>query len=132
MVGNFDMHKPKTVAAYIAEAPSEHRGKLRELRAVIRRAAPDAVEKISYRMPYYHYKGRLAYFALFKNHIGLYVPTPVIAEHTRELERYETSSATVRLPHGEKLPVALVRKLIRAGMAKNEEREAGRKSVKGR
>ena len=126
------MEKPKTVDEYIAGAPGELRGKLRELRAVIKRTAPDAAEKISYRMPYYHYKGRLAYFALFKNHIGLYIPTPVIEEHRSELKQYKTAKATVQFPHGKKLPAALVGKLIRARMRKNEERDAGRQSVRER
>ena len=114
--------KPKTVDAYIAAAPKEVRSKLKELRAAIRQVAPTAEERISYRMPYYAYKGRLAYFAAFKNHIGLYVPTPVVEEHKRELKDYVTSEATVRLPLDKKLPVALIKKLIRARMKKNDAR----------
>lgn len=111
--------RPRTVDAYIAAAPKEVRSKLKELRAAIRKAAPAAEERISYRMPYYAYKGRLAYFAAFKKHIGLYVPTPVIAEHRSELKAYETSGATLRLPLDKKLPVALIRKLVQARMKKN-------------
>lgn len=116
--------KPKTVAEYIAAAPIKLRGKLRELRAVIRKTAPGAEEKISYGMPYYAYKGRLAYFKLSRNHIGLYIPTPVIAEHKRELRGYETAMATVRFPLDKKLPVGLIRKLIKARMIKNEIKES--------
>ena len=115
--------KPKTVEAYLAAAPSAVRGKLRELRRVIQQAAPTAVERISYGMPYYGYQGRLAYFRHWKKHIGLYVPTPVIAEHKSALAAYETSGATVRFPLDKKLPVGLVRKLIKARMKKNEAGE---------
>jgi uncharacterized protein YdhG (YjbR/CyaY superfamily) len=115
--------KPKTVDAYIAGVPRNVQGKLKELRAVIRKAAPDAEERISYGMPYYAYKGRLAYFRLSKNHIGLYIPTPIIEEHMSELEDYETARATVRLPLEKKIPVALIRKLIKARMNKNEARQ---------
>jgi len=114
------MKKAVSVDAYISEAPKELQGKLKELRRVIRATAPDAVEKISYGMPYYGYKGRLAYFALAKHHIGVYIPTPVIADFKRELKGYETAKATVRFPHGKKLPVGLIRKLIRARMTLNE------------
>lgn len=41
----------KEVDAYIANAPKEARGKLKEIRSTIRQAAPDAVESISYKMP---------------------------------------------------------------------------------
>jgi uncharacterized protein YdhG (YjbR/CyaY superfamily) len=116
--------KPKDVDAYISAAPKEVREKLKELRAVIRKTAPTVVERISYGMPYYSYKGRLAYFSLWKAHIGLYIPTPVIEEHESELEAYETTMATVRFPLDKKLPIALIRKLIEARMKKNE---AGRK-----
>ena len=93
---------------------------MKELRAVIKRAAPAAVERISYGMPYYGYKGRLAYFAFAKAHIGLYIPTPVIAEHARELKGYETAKATVRFPLHKKIPVALIKKLVKARMKINE------------
>lgn len=112
--------KPKDVDAYIATAPKEVRGKLEELRAVIRKTAPAAVERISYGMPYYHYRGRLAYFSFWKAHIGMYLPTPTIAEHERELAAYQTTKATIRFPLEQKLPVALIRKLIKARMKTNE------------
>ena len=113
------MQKPKSVEAYIAGSPKEVRGKLKEMRAIIRKTAPNAVERISYGMPYYGYKGRLIYFRLNQAHIGLYIPTPVIAEHKKELKGYETTSATVRLPLNKKLPFALIKKLVRARMKKN-------------
>jgi len=76
----------KDVDEYIANAPEEVRGKLQGIRAVIKKAVPDAEERISYGMPYYGYQGRLAYFAYAKGHIGLYVPPPVIEEHKQELK----------------------------------------------
>jgi uncharacterized protein YdhG (YjbR/CyaY superfamily) len=112
---------PKDVDTYIAAAPKEVQSKLKELRAAIRETAPIAAERISYGMPYYGYKGRLAYFSAFKNHIGLYVPPPVIEEHKSELKDYETAKATVRFPLNKKLPVALIKKLVKARVKKNEE-----------
>jgi len=111
----------KTVDEYIAQAPKEVQEKLQELRAVIRTTAPRAEERISYGMPYYDYKGRLVYFQLWKKHIGLYVPTPVVEEHKSELEGYETTKATVRFPLDEKLPLALIEKLVKARVRKNDE-----------
>ncbi len=114
------MEKTKNVNEYVAKAPKKVRGKLKELRAIIKSAAPKAEERISYGMPYYAYQGRLAYFRHWKKHIGLYLPTPVIAEHKNELKDFETAKATVRFPLDKKLPVALIKKLIRARAAKNE------------
>lgn len=115
--------RPKSVGGYIAAAPKGAQSKLKELRAAIRKAAPSAEEHISYGMPYYAYKGRLAYFAAFKEHIGLYVPTPVLEEHKSDLEDYETTKATVHIPLDRKLPLALIRKLIKAWMKKNERKK---------
>ena len=115
--------KPRDVDAYIAATPKEVQGKLRALRAAIREAAPNAEERISYGMPYYAHMGRLAYFRLWKTHIGLYIPTPVVEEHIRELQGYEAAGATIRFPLDEKLPVTLIKKLIKARRRKNEVRK---------
>ena len=72
-------------------------------------------------MPYYGYRGRLAYFRYAKGHVGLYIPPPVIAEHKNELKAYGTATATIRFSLDEKLPVALIKKLVKARMKKNEE-----------
>lgn len=109
-----------TVGAYIASAPKEVRAKLKELRKLILSVAPKAEENISYGMPYYGYKGRLAYFAHAKKHIGLYIPPPVIAEHKKELKDYVTAKATIQFQLDKKLPAKLIKKLVRARLNKNE------------
>ena len=63
------------------------------------------------------------YFQLWNKHIGLYVPTPVVEEHKSELKGYETTKATVRFPLDEKLPLALIEKLVQARVRKNDEAE---------
>jgi uncharacterized protein YdhG (YjbR/CyaY superfamily) len=117
------MKRSPGVDAYIASAPKEAQAKLRRIRAAIREAAPEAEERLSYGMPYYNFKGSLAYFRLAKGHIGFYVMPPVVKEHKRLLSGYETAKATIRFPLDEKIPVALVKKLVKAGVKKNEEKE---------
>ncbi len=95
----------KDVSAYIAAAPSEVRAKLTQLRKIIKASVPKADEGISYQMPYYRYHGALVGFAAFKNHIGLFVPPPVVEEHKHELEGYEVARGTVRLPIDKPLPI---------------------------
>lgn len=67
-----DVSAPRNVDEYIAAASEAARPMLNELREAIRAAAPDADERISYGMPYYHLHGRLAYFQAHARHIGLY------------------------------------------------------------
>jgi uncharacterized protein YdhG (YjbR/CyaY superfamily) len=114
------MKKPINVTAYIAGAPKELRPRLKAIRAAIKKVAPKAEEKISYGMPYYGYKGRLVYFSYFKNHIGVYITPPIVAEHAKELEKYETHMATIRFPHDEPLPIPLIKKLVKARVKRNE------------
>lgn len=73
-------------------------------------------------MPYYGYKGHLVYFAYHKKHIGIYISPPVVEEHKKELENYVTSKSAVQFPLDQKLPVALIKKLVKARVAKNEKK----------
>jgi uncharacterized protein YdhG (YjbR/CyaY superfamily) len=61
---------PSTVDDYLAAVPHGDRAALRELRTVIRSAAPDATEEIRFKMPTYHQQGLLVGFAAFKGHLG--------------------------------------------------------------
>ncbi|MDE1857196.1 MAG: DUF1801 domain-containing protein [Candidatus Micrarchaeota archaeon] len=110
--------RAKDVDAYIAMAPREVRPKLRQVRAAIRAVAPDAVESISYGMPGYD-KGRVAWFGFMGRHIGLYIRPPVIAEHLKELGAYETTKSAVRFRPDRKIPVALIKRLVRARIRRN-------------
>ena len=105
---------------YISAAPKEARAKLEEMRAAIREVAPTAVESISYGLPYYDYRGRLAWFGLMKTHVGLYLRPPVIEEHRAELAAYGTTKSAIHFPLDEPVPVSLVKKLVRARMRKND------------
>ncbi len=113
--------RAKDVDEYISAAPAEVREKLMEVRAAIREAAPDAKESISYRMPYYSYHGRLAWFGLHSSHIGLYLRPPIVEDHRRDLAGYQTTKSAVHLPLDKRVPVLLIRKLVKARMKLNEE-----------
>ena len=123
------MTKAKTVSAYIAAAPARLRAKLKQLRAIIKKTAPSAEEKLSYGMPYCGYQGRLAYFAYAKDHIGLYIMPPVLAKHKKEVQAYKTGKATLRLEPEAKLPVGLIQKLLRTGIKQNEQKAQAKSSA---
>jgi uncharacterized protein YdhG (YjbR/CyaY superfamily) len=116
-------NKPKDVDAYMAAAPKKVQPKLSKIRAAIREVAPDAAESISYGMPFYDYKRRLAWFGLQKTHIGLYLRPPVITEHKRELSGYVTTKSAVQLPLDREIPISLIKKLVKARMKLNQEGE---------
>lgn len=112
----------KTVDEYINKAPKEYRQTLTELRGLIKSTVPDALERISYQMSFYEYKGRLVYFACMKDYIGLYIPPPVITGHAKELRRYTTTKSAIHFPLGEKLPKDLIKTLILSRVKINEEK----------
>jgi uncharacterized protein YdhG (YjbR/CyaY superfamily) len=103
--------KPKTVPEYIAAAPKEARAKLREMRKVVRAAAPRATENLKWSSPAYSYQRILVMFAAFKHHLGFF-PTPsAIRAFKKELVKYKTSSATIQFPYDQPLPLALIRRI---------------------
>lgn len=112
---------PKDVDEYIENASKDSQTVLRELRRVVREAAPDATERISYGMPSYIKGRRRVYFGVAKTHIGLYgISAPVLDRYREEVSPYVGEKGTVRLPLDEALPVGLVRKLVRARMEGDE------------
>ena len=115
------MKHPKNVDEYISNAPKETQEKLKQIRSIIKTTTPNSEEKISYGMPYYKYKGRLAYFAYAKTHVGLYLTPPIIKDFKKELEGYSTSTATIRFPLNKKLPITLIKKLIKTRVEMNNK-----------
>lgn len=118
---------------YIAAFPADVQKKLQELRAVIKAAAADAEEKISYQMPTFYLKGNLIHFAAFTNHIGIY-PTPGgIDAFGDELSAYRTGKGTLQFPIDQPLPMELITRIVKARVAENlqkaEEKSARRKKT---
>jgi len=107
------------VGAYIAAAPAAARPALRQLRQIIKDAAPAATETISYRMPYYSHHGRLIYFALMRDWVGLYMLGGAKTRYAKELARYLSGVSTARFPLDKPLPRALIRKIVKLRVAEN-------------
>jgi len=115
-----DEESPQDVDRYIEAAPIDVRAKLTQLRKVIKATAPKAEERISWNMPHYSYQGQLAGFAVFKKHISLFVMPPVINDHKEELSSYTTTKAAIHFPFDKPLPVALIKKLVKARIKINK------------
>lgn len=64
-------------------------------------------------MPYYGYKGRLVYFGYAKNHVGLYIMPRFLDGFEKQIEKYKTGRATLRLPLDKKIPEALIKKILK-------------------
>jgi uncharacterized protein YdhG (YjbR/CyaY superfamily) len=116
---------PADIDEYLAGVPEPARTTLSKIRAAIRSAVPrEATEAISYRMPTFKYKGALMAFGAFKNHCSLFpMSMAVIAEFKNELKGFPTSKGTIHYPLDKPLPAALVKKMVKARVAQNEERK---------
>ena len=109
----------RDVDAYIAGFPPGVRTILKKMRATVRKAAPQAQEKISYRIPAFALNGNLVYFAAFKNHIGFYPTSSAIKSFKRELSRYVGAKGSVRFPLDQPIPFDLVAKIVKFRVTEN-------------
>ncbi len=115
--------KPKTIDEYLAALSEDKRAALEKLRKTIRAAAPKAEECISYQLAAFRQNGMLVAFGATANHCAFYLMSSSTVEaHKDELKDYDTSKGTIRFQADKPLPVALVRKLVKARIAENMDR----------
>lgn len=114
-----------TIDEYIAAFPDDDiQQTLRQLRATILAAAPEATEKISYQMPTFAYKGTLVHFAAYPKHIGFYPSPSGIAAFQEEISAYRWSKGSVQFPLSEPLPLDLISRIVRFRVEENERKAA--------
>ena len=114
----------KTIDEYIKASPKDVQSILQRLRLTIQKAAPEAVETISYHMPTFKLNGKgLVYFAAFKNHIGFYPIPSGIEAFKKELSRYKQGKGSVQFPIDKPIPYDLVRRIVRFRAKENRERK---------
>ena len=119
---------PTNIDEYIASFPDDVQKILRKIRLTIRKAAPDAEEKISYQIPTFTLHGNLIYFAAFKQHVSVY-PAPRGNEAFRnELSAYAGGKGTVRFPLDKPVPYDLITRIVEFRVKVNMERAASRPS----
>ena len=114
---------PKDMDAYIAGFPDYVQEVLQKIRVTIRKAAPNAEETISYKMPTFTLKGKyLIYFAAYKKHIGLYPAPRGIERFKKELSLYEGGKGTVRFPLDKPIPFSLIKRIVKFRVKESLER----------
>lgn len=118
------------VDEYISSFPPQTRDKLAEMRRVIREAAPEAAEKIGYRMPTFTLYGNLVHFAAFANHIGFYPAPSGIAAFQEELSVYKGAKGSVQFPLDRPLPFDLIRRIVLYRVAENVSKAGGKAKKK--
>ncbi len=110
------------IDSYIAVFPLETQELLKQLRAAIREAAPEAEEVISYKMPAYKLHGILVYFAGCNNHVGFYPTSTGTEAFKKELSGYKGGKGSVQFPKDKPIPVELVREIVKFRVKENLEK----------
>jgi uncharacterized protein YdhG (YjbR/CyaY superfamily) len=120
--------KPQTINEYLARVMPEQRTALNKLRRTIRTAFPRAEECISYGIPAFRLDGRVvAWFAAAAHHLSFF-PGGVLEPFKEELKDYQTSKGTVRFQPDHPLPAGLVRRMIKARIARTAARKTKKRS----
>ena len=116
------------VDEFIARQEPAFRGTLEEIRSVIRSVAPDAEELISYQVPSFKYHYMLVGFGVNSKYCSLFTMSPgLVKDLEPELKDVKVSGATLHFPPGKKLPVALIKKIVKLRMKQNEAKALAKK-----
>lgn len=113
----------ESVDEYIKSFPQAMQLLLENIRLIIIKNAPKAIESISYGMPAYKTFGKpLVYFAGFKNHIGFYATPTGHAAFTEALSKYKQGKGSVQFPINQPIPYNLIEKIILFRVEENEQK----------
>jgi|SRR5690606_35683593 len=119
--------KAMTVDEYIAGFPKETQEVLEQIRSLIKKTAPAAVEKISYAIPAFNLNNQnIIYFAGYKNHVSVY-PVPKGDEaFQKEIAGFRTGKGTLQFPLDKSLPLQLIKKVVKHSINENAEKVKGK------
>lgn len=116
---------------YIGAFPEETQKLLQKMRLTIRKAAPEADEKIGYGIPTFTLNGNLVHFAGYKNHIGFYPAPQGLEEFKEELAGYKGGKGTVQFPLDQPLPLDLITRMVKYRIQQNLEKATTKVKKKG-
>lgn len=114
---------PPNADEYITQFPEDVQKILMKLRAVIKEAAPEAQERISYGMPGFYQNGMLVWFGGHTHHIGFYPTGEGVEAFKKELAGYKISKGAVQFPLEQPIPYDLIRKIVKYRVEKNMKKK---------
>lgn len=112
----------RNIDEYIALQNEDDKIVLEQFREIIKKAAPKAVEVISYGMPAFKQHGVLVYFAASKNHYGFYPTSKPIIVFAEKLKAYQCSKGAIQFPKNEKLPIKLITEIVKFRLKEDDEK----------
>jgi uncharacterized protein YdhG (YjbR/CyaY superfamily) len=124
------MKKPQDVDEYISSFPTQTQRALKQIRATIRKAAPQAEEVISYGIPAFKQNGIIVYFAAHSKHIGLYPKHLGTATLKKELSKYKGGKGTIQFPLDKPLPLGLITRIVKLRARQNAQKAKTKKKLR--
>lgn len=121
---NNNVHE--TVESYISSFSPEIQEILEKVRATIKEAAPDARERISYKMPAFLLNGALVYYAAYKRHVGFYPTASGIEAFKDELSEYKSAKGSIQFPIEKPIPYELISKIVKFRVGENIKKNTGK------
>lgn len=102
-----------TIDEYISTFPADTQVILEKVRQVIRKAAPEAVETMSYGMPTFDLNGKhVVFFSGWKQHLSLY-PLPAGDEaFQQKIAQFKRAKSTLQFPLAHPIPYDLVEEIV--------------------
>jgi uncharacterized protein YdhG (YjbR/CyaY superfamily) len=102
-----------TIDEYIRSFPADIQVILEKVRQAIHKAAPEAVETMSYAIPTFDLNGKhVVFFAGWKHHISLY-PLPAGDEaFKRAIAHYKRAKGSIQFPLDKPIPYNLVEQIV--------------------
>lgn len=121
---------PADIDTYIAGFPDEVQARLQQVRATVRKVAPEALEAIRYGIPTFMQGGNMISIAAYKKHIGIYPAPSGDDAFEQSIAPYKAAKATLQFPHDQPLPLPLIKKIVQQRVkqyaAKLEKKKAAR------
>ena len=117
-----DCGKINTIDEYIAGQPAAVQMILHKVREAIRAAAPDSIEKISWRIPTFWQGENIIHFAAFQKHIGIYPGDLSLAPFEERLAGYHRTKGAVQFPYDKPIDFELIADIARWRVACVQEK----------
>jgi uncharacterized protein YdhG (YjbR/CyaY superfamily) len=116
--------KPTNVDEYINQLPEIAQTKLKELRAILRKTAPEANEILKWGKPAFEMKTILFAYSAHKSHLT-FVPTgPAMKPFENEMSDYSVNKDSIKFKYKEPLPGLLIEKIAKYRVEDVLERNA--------
>ena len=106
------------VDEYLASIPAAEKKELERVRKIIKKAAPEAVELISYGMPGFKLKNKyLIGYAAFKHHMSIFPGGGSREALADQLKSYKQAKGTIQFTHDHPITDDLLTEIVKLRIA---------------